>query len=99
MRYDHIVDLNDKMAGMREQADETLAILRRQHEQLESLVASATGSLQVITNQIEQLEALHRAIGQMAGTDSPLRMVEIEASLASALGETHRVERDSENAA
>jgi DNA-binding FrmR family transcriptional regulator len=99
VHYDHIIDLNNKIADMREQSGKTLAMLRRQHEQVEGLVASATKSLQAIATQIEQVESLQEVMDQIAATESPLRIVEIERSVAAALRESHQEEEVSGNAA
>jgi hypothetical protein len=71
VRHDHILAFNDQMEAARKQTDETLSVLRNQHQQLETMVAAAKEVMKVIDDQIAELDRLRHVVGQMGAGDGP----------------------------
>jgi hypothetical protein len=85
VRHDHIVAFNEKMESARRQTEETLAVLRNQHQQLETMVSVANDVMKVIDEQVDQLDRLRHVVGQMGASDGPPPNGDTENRLAVAL--------------
>jgi hypothetical protein len=85
VRHDHIIAFNEQMEAARRQTDDTLSVLRNQHQQLETMVSAANDVMKVIDDQIAQLDRLRHVVGQMGAGDGPPPNGDVQNRLAVAL--------------